>query len=76
MNNSWRDINRVLPLELAARSIAYQVAIKNYTCENFMAQVDDYSLGDEICALYNMTIPKKAKFYINATWYGSNSTWT
>ena len=43
MSNSWHDIDRVLPLELAARSIAYQVAVKNYTCEDFMNQVKDYT---------------------------------
>ena len=76
MSNSWHDIDRVLPLELAARSIAYQVASNNYTCEDFMAQVPDYTMGDTICKRYNMTIPNKAKLYINATWYGANSTYT
>ena len=35
-----------------------------------MDQVLDYTQGDKICERYDMTIPNKAKFYINATWYG------
>ena len=77
MSNSWHDIDRVLPLELAARSVAYEVADKNYTCDGFILPIiNDQARTTYICTNYNMTSPKEIKFYINATWYGSNTDYT
>ena len=74
MSDSWSVINETLPLELAARTMAYKVEDNEYNCLTFVNNVyNDLEKTTELCGNWNMTVPKEIKFYINATWYGQNS---
>ena len=74
MNNSWTHLRDSLPIEIIARTMAYQVKTGLYNCES-MAYVayQNTKQANSLCNGYNMTDPNQMKFYVNATWYGDSS---
>ena len=61
MNQTHAKLSEVLPMELLSRSIAYNAATQNYTCEAFMDVVDDPGAAPaRTCPLYNMSTPDDA----------------
>ena len=76
MNESWYEIHDTLPLELISRTLAYEVDSSiRYSCYGFLYGIYQNSTRTtELCDLYPMDNTTTIQFYINATWWGINST--
>ena len=77
LSQSWQQLNATLPLELVSRQIAYFTDQEGYPdCESFVNQIyQNLTKSIQLCEDYEMTNPATVKFYINATWYGKNTTY-